>query len=272
MIVKHEIPASNIYADENAHDIDRNQATAERDGAFIPATDATGYRIREEPYGTKRPLRVVLMGAGASTLNFLKKAEEQMQNLKITVYEKNHDIGGTWLENRYPGCACDIPSVNYQFSWKIKLWTHFYSSSPEIWEYLKEIYEENGMRRFVKLRHQVEHAEWCREKGVWKFRVKDLETGDVMDDEAEFFVNAGGVLNNFKFPDIPGLHDFKGKLMHSAAYEEGYPLEGKRVAVIGAGSSGVQIVAKISALASHIFHWVRSPIWMVSFWYNPCAP
>lgn len=168
--------------------------------------------------------------------------------------------------NRHsPGCACDIPSVNYQFTWKIKLWTHFYSYSPEIWRYLKDIYDENDfINKYIKLRHQIEYAAWDREAGVWRFRVKDLTTGEVADDEAEFFINAGGVLNNFKWPDIPGLHDFKGKLMHSAAYEEGYPLEGKRVAVIGAGSSGVQIVANLSKTAGHIFHWVRSPIWITA--------
>ncbi|KAK4889819.1 hypothetical protein LTR27_011437 [Elasticomyces elasticus] len=266
MGIKHDGPEpSNIYANPDFNDIEENHVTAERDGAFIPETDSTGYRIREEPYGTKRPVRVVLMGAGASTLNFLKKAEEQMQNVKVTVYEKNHDVGGTWLENRYPGCACDIPSVNYQFSWKIKLWTHFYSYSPEIWSYLKGIYDENDfINKYVKLKHQLESAVWDSEAGVWRFKVKDLTTGTVSDDEAEFFINAGGVLNNFKFPDIPGLHDFKGKLMHSAAYDEGYPVEGKRVAVIGAGSSGVQIVAKLSKTASHIFHWIRSPIWITA--------
>ena len=102
MVIKHDAP-TNIYANGDVHDIEHNHPTAERDGFHIPETDATGYRIREEPYGTKRPVRVVLMGAGASTLNFLKKAEEKMQNLKITVYEKNRDVGGTWFENRYPG-------------------------------------------------------------------------------------------------------------------------------------------------------------------------
>lgn len=89
----------NIYntygtaADENEHVVDY-------DGPAAPETDASGYRIREEPYGTKRKLKVVLMGAGASSLNFFKKAEEEMQNLEIVCYEKNRDIGGTWLENR----------------------------------------------------------------------------------------------------------------------------------------------------------------------------
>lgn len=124
----------------------------ERDGQYIPKYDEHGYSIVEQPMGTKRRMRVVIMGAAVSTVNFLKKAEEEMSNLTVTVYEKNHDVGGTWLENRYPGCACDIPSVNYQFNWKIKLWTHYYSYSPEIWEYLKEIYDENdSVRKYVKL-------------------------------------------------------------------------------------------------------------------------
>jgi hypothetical protein len=113
MGIKHDAPES-IYANNQVDDIEQNHPTAERDGLLIPDRDEYGYEIREQPYGTKRKVKVILMGAGASTLNFLKKAEEQMSNLDITVYEKNHDVGGTWLENRYPGCACDIPSVNYQ--------------------------------------------------------------------------------------------------------------------------------------------------------------
>jgi cation diffusion facilitator CzcD-associated flavoprotein CzcO len=139
-----------------------------------------------------------------------------------------------------------IPSVGYQFTWKIKIWNHYYSYSPEIFEYLKGIYEENDfIKKYVKLKHQIEHAQWDATKGVWKLRIRDIASDTVIDHEAEFFINAGGVLNKWKMPDVPGLKEYKGKLMHSAAYEEGYPLEGKRVAVIGAGSSGVQIVANI---------------------------
>ncbi|KAI4672019.1 hypothetical protein J4E85_000214 [Alternaria conjuncta] len=230
-----------------------------------PQTDQHGYRINEQPMGTKRKVKVVLMGAGASTLNFLKKAEEEMENLEIVCYEKNHDVGGTWLENRYPGCACDIPSVNYQFSWKIKLWSHYYSYSPEIWEYLKSIERENDfIAKYIRLRHRLEHVEWDDAAGLWRFRVRDLEKDVVFEDSAEFFVNAGGVLNKWKWPEIPGLQDFKGKLMHSANYEEGYDLSNKRVAVIGAGSSGVQIVASIQQKVQHLYHWIRSPIWITA--------
>ena len=245
--------------------MNRNDPLAERDGWLIPEEDEHGYRIREQPYGTKRKVRIVLMGAAASTVNFLKKAEEQMENLDIVVYEKNHDVGGTWLENRYPGCACDIPSVNYQFSWKIKLWTHYYSYSPEIWEYLKGIYDENDfVNKYVKLKHKIERVEWDNETGRWKFQVRNLETDKVFQDEAEFYINAGGVLNTFKWPKIPGMETFKGKLMHSAQYEEGYPLEGKKVAILGAGSSGVQIVAKIQPKVEKLYHWIRNPIWITA--------
>ena len=99
MTIKQDGPDS-IYANGNAKDIENNNPTAERDGYMIPETDETGYRIREQPYGTKRRMRVILMGAGASTVNFLYKAEREMSNLDITVYEKNADVAGTWLENR----------------------------------------------------------------------------------------------------------------------------------------------------------------------------
>ncbi|KAK0659414.1 putative sterigmatocystin biosynthesis monooxygenase stcW [Lasiodiplodia hormozganensis] len=230
-----------------------------------PEADEQGYRILEQPMGTKRRIKVVLMGAGASSLNVFKKAEEELENVEIVCYEKNHDIGGTWLVNRYPGCACDVPSVNYQFTWKPKQWSHFYSYSPEIWRYLKDIERENDfINKYVRLKHRIERAEWDDRAGVWRFRIRNLVTDDVFDDAAEFFINAGGVLHKWKWPGIPGLHDFTGKLMHSANYEEGYDLNGKKVAVIGAGSSGVQVVAAITPKVGKLYHWIRNPIWVTA--------
>lgn len=100
MVIKHDGGPDSIYANDSVRDIADNVPTDERDGFTVPVEDSAGYRIREEPYGTRRKMRVVLMGAGASTANFLKKAEEEMQNLDICVYEKNSDVGGTWFENR----------------------------------------------------------------------------------------------------------------------------------------------------------------------------
>lgn len=103
MGIKHDGPEPQTFTCDDGTELNRDYVIAERDGLLIPEEDEQGYRIREEPYGTKRKVRVVLMGAAASTVNFLKKAEESMENLDIVVYEKNHDVGGTWLENRYPG-------------------------------------------------------------------------------------------------------------------------------------------------------------------------
>jgi len=103
-MVIHSDPPTNLYvskgskADENVPLGDPNY-----DGYAAPETDEHGYRILEQPMGTKRNVKVILMGAGASSLNFFKKAEEEMEHLDIVCYEKNRDIGGTWLENRYPG-------------------------------------------------------------------------------------------------------------------------------------------------------------------------
>lgn len=115
MVIKQD-GSDSASATARSHPNEPDPNIAERDGFHIPEVDSFGYRIREEPFGKRRKIRVVLMGAGASTVNFLKKAEEQMQNLDITVYEKNHDIGGTWLENRYPGCACDVCHPSQTFN------------------------------------------------------------------------------------------------------------------------------------------------------------
>ncbi|KAF2085515.1 FAD/NAD(P)-binding domain-containing protein [Saccharata proteae CBS 121410] len=255
---------SNLYASGGTA-ADANAPVTDHDGNPAPETDKHGYSIREEPMGTKRKIRVVLMGAGASSMNLFKKAEEQLQNVEIVCYEKNNDIGGTWLENRYPGCACDIPSVNYQFTWKTKIWEHYYSYAPSIWRYLKDIEEENDfIAKYIKLRHQIEHVQWDEDVGQWRIKVRNLKTDEVFEDKAEFFINGGGVLNNWKWPDIAGLTDFEGKLMHSAHYDEGFDLTGKKVAVIGAGSSGVQIVAAIQSKVQQLYHWVRSPIWITA--------
>ena len=92
----------NMYA-SYGNAAEENEKVVAYDGPPVPETDETGYKLIEQPYGTKRKMRVILMGAGASSLNFFKQAEEQMQNLDIACYEKNNAIGGTWLENRYPG-------------------------------------------------------------------------------------------------------------------------------------------------------------------------
>jgi len=100
-----------------------------------------------------------------------------------------------WLENRYAGCACDIPSVVYQFPWRPAKWSKYYSGSPEIWKYAKMVEQENNfVEKYVKLRHQVLQAEWSDEAGMWSLRVKNLETGEEFEDKVNVLLDGGGVL------------------------------------------------------------------------------
>lgn len=221
--------------------------------------------ISEQMFGSRRKLRVIVIGSGMSGLNFFKFAEDKATNLDIRCYEKNEDIGGTWLENRYPGCACDIPSVVYQFPWRPAKWSHYYSYSPEIWRYVKMVAEENDfVNKYIKLSHAVNSVSWDSETGQWTVEVKDLKSGQEFKDHSDFVINCTGVLNNWKWPNIEGLHDFRGKLLHSAQWNQGVDLKGKRVALIGAGSSAVQILPNIYTDVERVYTWVRSKIWITA--------
>lgn len=107
-------------------------------------------------------------------------------------------------------------------------------------------------------------ASWLDRHGQWTISVVNLVTGEQFEDRVDFVINGGGVLNKWKWPAIDGLHDFKGKLVHSACYPEGYDLTGKKVALIGAGSSAVQILPNIYDQVAELYTWVRTPIWIAA--------
>ncbi|KAK2762350.1 hypothetical protein FQN54_001360 [Arachnomyces sp. PD_36] len=230
-----------------------------------PRKNEHGYEILEQPCGIESNIRVIHIGAGISGICFSKFLSEALNNISFVCYDRNADIGGTWLENRYPGCACDIPSVNYQFSFaRNPDWSHFYSYSEEIWDYLRDVTDRFDLRKHMKLSHEVVGATWDEEKGVWQVLVKDLVRGITFLDTAEVLINGMGVLNKWKWPVIEGLHDFKGILCHTARYDPQTELEGRRVAVIGTGSSGIQVTATIASQVSKLYTWIRSPTWVTA--------
>ncbi|KAJ0306213.1 hypothetical protein COL516b_004667 [Colletotrichum fioriniae] len=207
---------------------------------------AEPYTVVEQPLGTAKKVRIITIGSGASGLNMIRTFRQKLTNFEHIVYEKNPEVGGTWYENRYPGCKCDIPSHNYQFSWKPnKEWSNFLSPAEEIQAYLCRLCDDEDLRRQIKTNHLVTGALWDEGAGRWTVRVKNLEDDVEFEDYCEFLLNASGILNNWKWPDIPGLHDFSGSLLHSADWDENFDWKGKRVAVIGNGSSGVQIVPAV---------------------------
>ncbi|KAG5655129.1 hypothetical protein KAF25_001902 [Fusarium avenaceum] len=167
----------------------------------------------------------------------------------ITVYEKNPEVGGTWFENRYPGCKCDIPSHNYQFSWKRNPeWTSFFSPAPEIQSYLRGLCDDEDMRSVIKCEHQIVGAQWNEHKGTWDLKVLNNRTGEEFDDFCHFLLDSSGILNNWKWPDIPGLQSFGGELVHSANWY---------TARIGPRIS----ISKASA--KEVVHFIQEPTWIV---------
>ncbi|CAI6016935.1 unnamed protein product [Clonostachys chloroleuca] len=224
--------------------------------------DFDGYRISESPLFTKRRLRVVCVGAGASGIQIAYKAEHALENIDLQIYEKNGDIGGTWLENRYPGCTCDIPSHSYQFTWdRNPNWSNYYSSSEEIWRYMKDVAVRHDLEKYIKFSTKIDSALWDEDAGKWKLHAVGPDGAEI-NDECDILISASGVLNSWKYPDIPGLKQYQGKLMHSAAWDESYDLTGKKVAVIGGGSSAIQIIPSIQPKVGKLVAYLRSPIWI----------
>ncbi|KAG9228833.1 hypothetical protein BJ875DRAFT_219608 [Amylocarpus encephaloides] len=228
------------------------------------STSTSKYVVSEQPLGTARHIRVITIGAGASGLNMIRTLRQKLTNYEHIVYEKNPSVGGTWYENRYPGCMCDIPAHNYQFSWKQNpRWCTFLASAEEIEQYLCKIYEDEKMEPEIKTSHRVTSAIWDGEKSSWRLKVENLQTKEVFDDSCQFLLDASGILNNWKWPDIPGLNTFKGDLLHTANWPDDFDYSGKRVAVIGNGSSGVQIMPTLQKDVKKLIQFVRSPLWVV---------
>ncbi|CAK7204037.1 hypothetical protein SEUCBS139899_006788 [Sporothrix eucalyptigena] len=229
------------------------------------SSHAEPYVVQETALGDARPVRIICVGAGASGLNLAHRIDQYMRNTELVLYEKNPEVGGTWYENRYPGCACDIPSHNYQFTWEPNPdWTTFYSKAPEILEYFKMVARKHDLYKYIKLQHRVVEARWDDSESVWRLKVENLATKDVFEDWGHFMITASGVLNNWRWPNIPGLHSFQGQLVHSANWDPAVDWRGKRVAVLGCGSSGVQIVPTIQPDVAHLTTFIRTPTWITA--------
>ncbi|KAJ5621653.1 hypothetical protein N7528_006436 [Penicillium herquei] len=255
-------PATITISDCPNHDIVAKQ----NDACAVQPEESFDYKIRETLMGTKRKLKAIFMGAGCSGINFASQLQKRMENIDLTIYEKNHDFGGTWLENKYPGCACDIPSVSYQYTWARKPdWSQYYSGAAEIHQYFKTVALENNVQKFVKFNHKIVKAEWLDDEGKWKVTLmKDGDPSSTFVDYADFFINGGGFLNSWKWPEVKNLHTFKGPLLHTANWDETVELKDKKVLVLGIGSSGVQVVPAIIDRISQLFVVARSATWITA--------
>ncbi|KAJ5825235.1 hypothetical protein N7474_002373 [Penicillium riverlandense] len=211
-----------------------------------------------------RRLRVVCIGAGFSglILAYKLKHEQPLDFVDFTIYEKNPEVGGTWFENIYPGVGCDIPAHSYVFPFEPNpSWSRCYAGGPEIEKYILDTVHKYGLKDQIVFSTRVVKSIWNEERGKWAIELKGND-GTVVHDEADVLINASGILNRWKMPDIDGLDQFSGKLLHTAVWDKTYDWTGKKVAVIGNGSSAIQIVPALQPKAAKIVNFVRHPTWV----------
>jgi cation diffusion facilitator CzcD-associated flavoprotein CzcO len=202
----------------------------------------------------RRP-RVAVVGAGMSGI--CMGARLKLAGIDtFTIFEKSNRLGGTWRDNTYPGLSCDVPSRFYQFTFAPNPgWTHLFSPGAEIWEYLDSVAERFALDDHLRFGTEVESARW--EDGLWL-----VQTCDGVE-EFDFLVSATGILHHPRYPDITGLDSFAGAVFHSARWDHSVPLESKKVAVVGTGSTGVQIVCGLAGTASEVLMFQRTAQWIL---------
>ena len=170
-----------------------------------------------------RPIRVLIIGAGLSGIALYIRLLQHVPAAQVTIIEKNPQAGGTWYENRYPGVACDIPSHVYQYSFEPNTqWSKLFASGQEILKYVQGVAHKYGVDKKIKYNTRATKAEWNEDTNTWTVDTESTKldgTNDVGSVESEVVISAVGILNNWKWPDIEGLHDFQGKLLHSANWD-----------------------------------------------------
>ncbi|KAL2071056.1 hypothetical protein VTL71DRAFT_12291 [Oculimacula yallundae] len=232
--------------------------------------------ILENPLNKPRKLKVACIGAGFSGLMLAYEHQHgpnpMSKYIDLTIYEKNADIGGTWLENTYPGVACDVPAHIYTFPFEPNPhWTQFYASGPEILAYIKRTSEKHNLEKNVQTNSQVLSSKWNDDAGKWHLEIQKKDHS-VFQTDVDVLISGSGFLNKWSWPDIKGLHSFSGTLVHSASWKSGLDWENKRVAIIGNGSSAVQLLPVIQAKAASVVNFVRSPLWISSNFASEFTP
>ena len=200
--------------------------------------------------------RFAIIGAGMSgILTAIKLKERGITD--FVIYEKASRLGGTWRDNTYPGLSCDVPSHVYAYSFELKPdWTHRFSPGAEIQGYFEGVAKKYDLDRHFRFDSEIERAEY--RGGRWHLSIKGGAA-----DSVDFVIAATGVLHHPATPDIPGLGDFKGACFHSARWDHSVALEGKRVGIIGTGSTAIQIVPALVDRVGQLVLFQRTAQWVL---------
>jgi cation diffusion facilitator CzcD-associated flavoprotein CzcO len=225
--------------------------------SIILPNDQQSTDSKENPSNGDIHVHIAILGTGFAGLGMAIRLTQQGQH-DFVILEKAADIGGTWRDNTYPGCACDIPSHLYSFSFALNPhWSRVYSPQSEICEYLRHCARRFGIIPHIRWNSELLEATWVEDDQCWYITTSQGKL------RADILILGNGPLSEPSFPDIPGLADFKGVLFHSAQWQHDYDFTGKRVAVIGTGASAIQFVPRIQPQVSHLSLFLRTPPWIV---------
>jgi cation diffusion facilitator CzcD-associated flavoprotein CzcO len=207
--------------------------------------------------GTRQHHQIVIAGAGFAGLG-MAMALRRAGIEDFVILERASDLGGTWRDNTYPGCACDIPSVLYSWSDEQNPhWSRAFAGQQEIWEYMQAVAERHNLRAHILLDHEVQEMRWDDELRQWEI---ETSRGPF---SANYAISAVGALADPKIPDVPGLERFRGSVFHSARWDHSHDLAGREVAVVGTGASAIQFVPEIQPKVGKLHLFQRTPPWVM---------
>ena len=201
--------------------------------------------------------RILIVGGGFAGIGMAIRLKQRGIE-DFLLLERADGVGGTWTYNTYPECRCDIPSHLYSFSFAPNPeWTQTYSSQPEIRDYLERCVEDFGIRSKVRTGVAFTGGEWNQDRGRWEI---ETSAGPM---SASVLISGMGPLTEPKYPEVPGIESFEGKLMHSARWDHDYDFAGKRVASVGTGASAIQYVPAIQPEVEKLVVFQRSAPWVL---------
>ncbi len=208
-------------------------------------------------YDATRHVHIGIAGTGFAGLGaaiLLKQAGIE----DFMVFERAADVGGTWRDNSYPGCACDVESHLYSFSFAPNPeWSRLFAPQPEIFAYLRKCAHGYGILPHIRFGHEIHEAAWDEVDQIWRVQTSQGEyTADIV-------ISGMGALCEPSIPHFKGIERFKGKAFHSARWDHDYDFKGKRVAVIGTGASAIQFVPELQKQVSKLTLFQRTPAWVI---------
>lgn len=232
--------------------------------------------ILNREYHGRRPVKVVISGAGLSGITTGILINGKVDDVDLSILERHEEAGGVWYKNTYPGVRCDVPSHSYQLSFDPKTdWKSVYAYGKDIKEYWQSRAEKYGIADKIKTRQNILEAKWDQEEGQWHILVEDLTKPDhdKYTVKADFFISSSGTLNEPRYPPTqPGFDKFKGEKFHPINWPKGLSLEGKRVALVGNGATGVQLLPQIAETAAHVDHYTKRGVWIGHSLYGSRVP